>query len=664
MFVMQRVARATSFSLIAWWWGCSGICTPIAPARAGDAERPDAGRTEWGFVDVTAAPWSADPTGARDSTRAIQQAINVARDSQRVCFFPPGRYLVSDTLRCEQFRPMRDEGRRRGTREYPCVLVGSRQGNGRPTIVLAANSPGFGDPEHRKYVVHFFSMGMGTETPIDQLQPNISMNQMLTGINIELGHGNAGAVAIRHRAAQGSGVQDCRIDATYGYCGLEGGAGSGGSHTNVTIVGGRIGVDLSETQPAPTLTGFTLLNQSETALVCSSRQALCAVGLKITMRTKGPAIVSRKKWGAHHGQLCLIDSEIHFPPNTQGRLIDTQSSVYLHNVFVRGADQLVRIEGRRSIPSLGAEWTVIRKLAVGVAGQFRARTYHNLTFTYPAPVYVDGKRLAETVLVDLEAGEPPPKDLQSRHLWQDSFPSWESPGAVNVREAPYRAAGDGTTDDSAAIQRAIDEHDIVFLPKGRYVVSRTLRLRPNTKLVGLHRCYSWLIPVDRENGDFHDPDHPRPVVQTANDARAATVLAFLGIRTLEDSTAAYCLHWQCGRPSIFRGVNTVFSLRAPPQGRATERVARSVGPISEVPTVLIDGHGGGRWYNFHQESSRGHGALYRHLLVLGTTEPLDLYQCNPEHARSDANMELRAARDVSIYGLTVPKMVIRTANNR
>ena len=37
-----------------------------------------------------------------------------------------------------------------------------------------------------------------------------------------------------------------------------------------------------------------------------------------------------------------------------------------------------------------------------------------------------------------------------------------------------------------------------------------------------------------------------------------------------------------------------------------------------------------------------------YLLIDGTTEPLQMYQCNPEYARSDANMEIRVAKHVSI----------------
>jgi hypothetical protein len=38
-----------------------------------------------GLVDVTAAPFDADPTGHTDATEALQSAIDFARDRQMVC---------------------------------------------------------------------------------------------------------------------------------------------------------------------------------------------------------------------------------------------------------------------------------------------------------------------------------------------------------------------------------------------------------------------------------------------------------------------------------------------------------------------------------------------------------------------------------------------------
>jgi hypothetical protein len=649
-----------------------------APTNLVQSELGNSRLARMGFVDVTAAPFFADPSGKKDATNALQKAIVFARDHQMVCLLPSGRYRVSDTLSCIQYRPMRRDGKRKGTRDYPCVLLGSRRSPNRPRIVLAPRSPGFTNPEKPKYVVHFWSPGMGTETPIDEPQPNISMNQMFIGIDIEIGKGNPGAVAIRHRAAQGSGVQDCTIYANDGYCGLEGGAGSGGSHANVTVIGGRIGADLRQTQPAPTITGFTLINQTETALICSSRQALCAVGLIIESQTAGPVIVTKKLWGAHHGQLCLIDSSIDMKAPGNNTAIEAESSLYLNNVFIRGAKTLIKqpdkpVVSRASSPRFEGgtpstrDWVHIAEYAGGVAQSYRARKYGNRTFVFPAPIFIDGKKLDVPWLADMESNQEPPADLQSRHLWTDEFPSWESPGAVSVKDEPFGAVGDGVADDTKAIQKAIDEHEIVFLPKGNYRVSRTIQLRPNTKLIGLHRCYSWLVPLDRVGGDFHDPDNPRPVVQTADDREANTVVAFFGIRTLRDSQTAYCLNWQSGHNSIFRDTNIVFSFKAPAKGPARSLEPGIASRLYNHPVVLIDGHGGGRWYNFHQESSRGHNINYRHLLINGTDEPLSMYQCNPEHARSDANLEIRGARNVTIYGIkgeyNQPIVWIRDSDN-
>jgi len=44
---------------------------------------------------------------------------------------------------------------------------------------------------------------------------------------------------------------------------------------------------------------------------------------------------------------------------------------------------------------------------------------------------------------------------------------------VNVKDAPFNAKGDGTTDDSAALQRALDGADRhIYFPRGKYLLTR------------------------------------------------------------------------------------------------------------------------------------------------------------------------------------------------
>lgn len=79
--------------------------------------------------------------------------------------------------------------------------------------------------------------------------------------------------------------------------------------------------------------------------------------------------------------------------------------------------------------------------------------------------------------------------------------SWSGPTILNVREAPYNAVGDGTTDDLAAIQAAIDDAAVlsterplsytVYLPPGDYRTSGPIILRARCKLMGPPGGYTW-----------------------------------------------------------------------------------------------------------------------------------------------------------------------------
>ncbi len=66
-------------------------------------------------------------------------------------------------------------------------------------------------------------------------------------------------------------------------------------------------------------------------------------------------------------------------------------------------------------------------------------------------------------------------------------------GYVNVQNPPYRAKGDGVTDDTAAIQSALTAAGnkgggIVFLPLGNYYIATHLSVPANTTLAGIWRA--------------------------------------------------------------------------------------------------------------------------------------------------------------------------------
>lgn len=596
-----------------------------------------------GYLDVTAGPFRADPTGRVDATRALQAAADFARDHQMVCFFPAGTYRISDTLGCVQQLYRRSNGRVLGANRFPNLLMGSRLGPRRPRLLLAPESPGFADPAHPKAAVHIWARGylnptnagrVGDGLPPETEQPNISMNQMLVNLDIEIAEGNPGAIALRHQGAEGSAVEDCTIDATHGLIGIQGGIGSGGSSAGVTVIGGRIGLDftgyLNGTQPTPCITGFTLHGQTEAAIRSTSRQTLVAAGLTIVADAcAGPLLHVPESTPANVGQLTLVDSQITFTGPALARpervAVSSGSGVYLHNVFVQGATLVVSDLGQgRTLPGSPEGWLHIRQYAHAAAPR------QNQDREYRYPVYVDGRSVG--LVRDTEADRVPPADLQTRHLWASEFPGFESPGAVNAKEAPYLAKGDGLADDTAALQRAIAENDIVFLPKGCYRLTRTLDLKPHTKLVGAGQHLSILLAA--AEGAFADPAAPAPLVRTADTADAGTVLAFCALWAPRDVPAAWALHWRSGGRSVFRAVEILrlptFGFASPPKGRP-----EAGGPPADPP-VRVTGHGGGNWYNYRAAR----------IVVDGASGPLRFYQFSPQQVTN----EIIAARDVSVFG--------------
>ena len=105
-----------------------------------------------GFLDVTTIS-GVDPRGIRDSTRGLNRALQQAMRQTKVAYFPPGIYLVSNTIQ----GLYKSSDRRCGgshNAAHPYVLVGSKAGGKRPVIKLKDNAGGISNANSTKPVVH------------------------------------------------------------------------------------------------------------------------------------------------------------------------------------------------------------------------------------------------------------------------------------------------------------------------------------------------------------------------------------------------------------------------------------------------------------------------------------------------------------------------------
>jgi hypothetical protein len=545
----------------------------------------------------------------------------------------------------------------------------------RAVIYLVPDSPGFGNPDARRVVLHYFNIG----TADDESGNTTLYNHALVGVDFRIGSGNDGAAAVRMQGAERCTIQDVHVDLTEGgHTGFWGIPGSGGSTHGVSVTGGVIGLDTRSlnlqgtgTQPQPVITGSTFINQSQYAVYCAVRGSLVMVGCRIERDAAGPAIAVTRHWEGQpfDSSIQLVDSSIAYSEfsrsNTVLEMVGSLGrSFYLDNSYVRNA--------RRIWPGFSSNndgWTHFRRAAFQILPEVR-------DWGQPEePVYVDGQ-LSGDSLLDSTPVESPPADLQCRHQWSAGFPTWESEGAVNVMD--LGAIGDGVTDDWAALQAAIDANEIVFFPKGHYRVSKTLDLKSDTKLIGSHHEFTTIEALSSleerfagatvETGDA-------PIVRTADTADAETWLAFIQIKrhfplAAHDPTPPgnYALEWRSGGRSLVRMVELESrpsnNIRPDLVAQRYYNLTTDINPFHPQadfpegmwgwpcaePNVQIRGNGGGRWFNFWFHGRQGLREHVPFLRVEGTSQPLHVYHMHLQQQDSRNHAEIISSSNVSIYG--------------
>jgi hypothetical protein len=344
-------------------------------------------------------------------------------------------------------------------------------------------------------------------------------------------------------------------------------------------------------------------------------------------------------------------------------------SFHFDNCYVKNADRAWTESARCN----RSGWTRFRRLAVHVKPQ------ETKSGPVSEQIYVDGTPYGD-IYVDSVNGEGPPQDLQSRHRWPPGFPTWETPGAANVK-TDYGAAGDGSTDDWAAIQRAIDENEVVFFPKGTYMISKTLELRSDSKLIGVWHKFSCIMAlastVDLFDDATNGESESRPMIRTVDSADAETCLAFLHVRRAWPlaqhnpvSPANYALEWRCAGNSVVRHVE----FHARPQSNCrSDYIAHyfygypdSFKPDcrypqddfadgqyawpNEWPVVQVRGNGGGRWFNFWYHGRSGSREWVPLFRAEDTSRPLHIYHMHMQQQDSWNHAEFVNADNVTVYG--------------
>jgi hypothetical protein len=425
-----------------------------------------------GFINVTSAPFFADPTGKTDTTKAIQDAVNEARNTQKVCFFPSGTYLISDTISCEQRvqkldKPRYTDDMRQSWWEIGSdrfYILGSTIGEG-PVLKLSKDAIGFDNPAAPKFAMKVWAQtrndNIGTDEPVwGNEQPNISFGHILRGLNFDIS-GHAGAIGVRHAGSQGTLMMDCSVKAEGALAGFNDCPGQGGGTYNISTYGGKYGLIIDASYRFPMLAACTFKGQSIAPVVYTSGSLpLMMVGCYL--ESNGDCAFDITRLGEIPG-ISLVDCMIKL--NKPGSVISQSrnQNIFMENVYIQGATHMQNDQVEVPKPK---KWTHVLRYS---------------SCSDNSETIVNGVKSKESFL-DWETAvtEPSQIAIVSKH-WK-RLPSFEDADAVNIKS--FGALGDGKTDDSEAFKKAIKASKKIYFPKGNYKITETIQLEPGTQIFG------------------------------------------------------------------------------------------------------------------------------------------------------------------------------------
>ncbi|KQY93806.1 gluconolaconase [Caulobacter sp. Root1455] len=541
--------------------------------------------------------------GRADDSAAIQDAIDAAaaKPGGGLVFLPSGRYRISKTLFL-----------------WPGVRVFG-VGATRPLILLGDATPGFQkglanmvifagakrDPARR---VPFPPPG---SVPFDKDVPDANSGTFysaMSNIDFKIGQGNPAATAIRFHAAQHTYLSHMEFDIGSGLAGVY---QVGNAALDLHFKGGRYGILAEKTSPA---WGFLLLDSTfegqRDAAIREHEAGLTLVN--VAMRDTPVGIEIDRGYGDW-----LWGKDVRFENVAKAAVvISNEANVYTQVGFENAVAVDTPVFAR------------LRDSGKSVAGPVggKGRAYRVSSFTHGLTLPGLGQVGAYKTDMKAEAipGLPAPRAPAIRAL--PAMADW-----VNVRT--LGAKGDNAADDTAAIQKAIDTHRVVYFPAGFYHVTDTLKLRSDTVLIGLHPSLTQIVLPDRTPG-YQGAGAPKALVASA--AGGDAIISGLGLNTGGINPRATALLWTAGANSLVddvkfqggHGTELYDGTRFNPyNANATADPDPAKRWAGQYPSLWVTNGGGGTFANIWSPSTYAYSGIY----VSDTQTPGHIYQASVEH---------------------------------
>ncbi len=464
-------------------------------------------------VYFTPANFKITADGKTDVSDALQQAITEVKTKYNfgIVFIPEGKYLVSKTI----FIPT------------AIRLIG--YGKNRPEVILAKNSPGFQaadttDKGRAKYMFWFVSSLSKPGEPVHDAGAS-TFYSALSNINLKIEDGNPYAVALRAHFAQHSFVSHVDINIGNGKAGL---FDVGNAMQDVRFFGGQYGIYTTKPSPGWQFMMVDTYFEGQREAAIRTQEA----GLTIVrMQVKNvPTVISINP--NYHEKLFMENCR--FDKVTGPAIIISNEDNAVNQVSLRNIDC-------RDVPIL-ASYRRSGKQTPGEGAIYKVKNFIyglQMDSLNADPVY---KTILDMQPLDVFPG-PAKKDIPEL----PAINTW-----VNIKT--LGAKGDDTTDDTQIIQNAIDKYATIYFPQGWYRVSETIKLKPNTVLIGLSPIATQLT-IANNSPAFGGFGGPKALLESAKGGQ--NIVTGIGLSTNADNPRAVACKWMSGEKSFLNDVKFI-----------------------------------------------------------------------------------------------------------
>jgi sugar lactone lactonase YvrE len=530
------------------------------------------------------------PSGG-DDIAALQKAVNQVQETtgQGIILIAPGQYHISDTLYI-----------------WPGIrLIG--YGDERPVIVLPANTPGFGDASHEKLMVFF--AGRRPRNPqadngsVPDANPG-TFYSAIANVDVEVGEGNPGAVVIRSHYAQHCFLAHMDFRLGSALAGIHEG---GNVVEDVHFFGGTHAIWTSKPSPG---WQFTLIDCSfegqREAAILEHEAGLTLI--RPHFRHVPTAVEIEPEWA---DELWVKDA----------RLEDISGPA-----FIFGMEKSPRNE-------INMEGVICRNVPVFAALRDSGKRFAAPAEIYAVKTFSHGLHYADIGAVpEIETHfDAAPRPAMPPAVASDLAPLPACDTWVNLRD--LGAKGDGKTDDTEVLQKAIAEHRTIYLPSGFYVVHDTLTLRPDTALIGLHPGATQIVLPDGVPA-YQGIGGPKALLETPKGG--SNIVIGIGLYTGGNNRRAAAALWKAGPGSMMNDVRFLGGHGTPlPDGSRENPYNNShtADPDpsrhwdGQYPSLWVTDGGGGTFLDIWTPSTFAQAGM----LVSDTETEGRAYQISSEH---------------------------------